>query len=102
LIIAITFHETAHGFVVDLLGDDTAWWLGRVSFNPANGSILNTASGKLRDALHLATQSGHDTCHGYGGNNPFRRLAMNVFAAAPRRKLNYDRGDQEETTKVKA
>lgn len=34
LIIAITFHEAAHGFVAHLLGDDTAWWLGRVSFNP--------------------------------------------------------------------
>jgi Zn-dependent protease len=34
LIIAITFHEAAHGFVAYLLGDDTAWRLGRVSFNP--------------------------------------------------------------------
>jgi Zn-dependent protease len=32
--IAITFHEAAHGFVAYLLGDDTAWRLGRVSFNP--------------------------------------------------------------------
>jgi Zn-dependent protease len=35
VIVAITFHEAAHGFVAHLLGDDTAWWLGRVSFNPA-------------------------------------------------------------------
>jgi Zn-dependent protease len=34
LIVAITFHEAAHGFVAHLLGDDTAWRLGRVSFNP--------------------------------------------------------------------
>ena len=34
LIIAITFHETAHGFVAYRLGDDTAFRLGRVSFNP--------------------------------------------------------------------
>jgi len=34
IIIAITFHEAAHGFVAHLLGDDTAWQLGRVSFNP--------------------------------------------------------------------
>jgi Zn-dependent protease len=33
VIIAITFHEAAHGFVAHLLGDDTAWRLGRVSFN---------------------------------------------------------------------
>jgi Zn-dependent protease len=34
LLVAITFHEAAHGFVAHLLGDDTAWRLGRVSFNP--------------------------------------------------------------------
>jgi len=34
VIIAITFHEAAHGFVARLLGDETAWRLGRVSFNP--------------------------------------------------------------------
>jgi Zn-dependent protease len=34
VIIAITFHEAAHGFVALLFGDDTAWRLGRVSFNP--------------------------------------------------------------------
>jgi len=33
-IIAITFHEAAHGFAARMLGDDTAWRLGRVSFNP--------------------------------------------------------------------
>ena len=31
---AITFHEASHGYVAHLLGDDTAWRLGRVSFNP--------------------------------------------------------------------
>jgi Zn-dependent protease len=34
VIIAVTFHEAAHGFVALMLGDDTAWRLGRVSFNP--------------------------------------------------------------------
>ena len=34
VLIAVTFHEAAHGFVAHLLGDDTAWSLGRVSFNP--------------------------------------------------------------------
>jgi hypothetical protein len=28
VIVAITFHEAAHGFVAHLLGDDTAWRLG--------------------------------------------------------------------------
>jgi len=34
IVIAITFHEAAHGFVARLLGDETAWRLGRVSLNP--------------------------------------------------------------------
>ena len=34
LLFAITFHEAAHGFVAYHLGDDTAWKLGRVGFNP--------------------------------------------------------------------
>jgi hypothetical protein len=33
-IVAITFNEAEHGFVARLLGDDTAWRLGRVTFNP--------------------------------------------------------------------
>jgi Zn-dependent protease len=45
VIVAITFHEAAHGYVAYLLGDTTAWNLGRVSFNPARhidpvGTIL--------------------------------------------------------------
>jgi len=34
VLIAITFHEAAHAFVARLFGDDTAWKLGPVSFNP--------------------------------------------------------------------
>jgi Zn-dependent protease len=34
LVVAITFHEAAHGFVARLLGDNTAWLRGRVTFNP--------------------------------------------------------------------
>jgi Zn-dependent protease len=34
LLIAITFHEAAHGFVAHRLGDNTAFDRGRVSFNP--------------------------------------------------------------------
>jgi Zn-dependent protease len=34
VLIAITFHEAAHGFVALMCGDETAWRLGRVSFNP--------------------------------------------------------------------
>ncbi len=34
VILAITLHEAAHGFVAWRLGDDTAYQLGRVTFNP--------------------------------------------------------------------
>lgn len=34
LLIAIPFHEAAHGFVAHQLGDETAWRQGRVTFNP--------------------------------------------------------------------
>jgi Zn-dependent protease len=34
VLIAITFHEAAHGYVARFLGDDTAYRLGRVSLNP--------------------------------------------------------------------
>jgi Zn-dependent protease len=34
IVIAITFHEAAHGYVARLCGDDTATRLGRVTFNP--------------------------------------------------------------------
>lgn len=34
VLLAITFHEASHGFVAWKLGDDTAYRLGRVTFNP--------------------------------------------------------------------
>ena len=34
MVVAITLHEAAHGYVAWKLGDDTAYRLGRVSFNP--------------------------------------------------------------------
>jgi len=34
VLFAITFHEAAHGWMAERLGDDTARRLGRVSFNP--------------------------------------------------------------------
>jgi Zn-dependent protease len=34
VLIAITFHEAAHGYVAHFLGDETASRLGRISLNP--------------------------------------------------------------------
>ncbi len=35
LVLAITLHEAAHGYVARMFGDNTAYMLGRVSLNPA-------------------------------------------------------------------
>lgn len=34
VVLAITLHEAAHGFVAHRLGDDTAYRSGRVTLNP--------------------------------------------------------------------
>ncbi|MBQ7600496.1 MAG: site-2 protease family protein [Clostridia bacterium] len=34
IIVAISFHECAHAFVADKLGDDTARYMGRLTLNP--------------------------------------------------------------------
>ena len=34
VVLAVTFHEAAHGLVAYRFGDDTAWRAGRVTFNP--------------------------------------------------------------------
>lgn len=34
VLVAVTFHEAAHGWTAWRLGDDTAYMLGRVTFNP--------------------------------------------------------------------
>jgi Zn-dependent protease len=34
VLLAITMHEAAHGYVARLFGDNTAWSLGRVTLNP--------------------------------------------------------------------
>ena len=36
VLLAITFHEAAHGYVAYMLGDDTARKQGRLSLNPKN------------------------------------------------------------------
>ena len=34
ILVAITLHEAAHGYVARMFGDNTAWKLGRISLNP--------------------------------------------------------------------
>jgi len=58
ILIAITFHEAAHAYAAWRLGDDTAFRLGRVTFNPlkhvdAFGTILLPALLFLTNAPFL-------------------------------------------------
>jgi len=34
VLFAVVLHEVAHGWVADMLGDDTARWMGRLTLNP--------------------------------------------------------------------
>jgi Zn-dependent protease len=56
IIFAVTFHEAAHGFVANRLGDDTAKREGRVTFNPLRH--VDPFGTILLPALMLMTKSG--------------------------------------------
>ncbi len=91
VIIAITFHEASHGFVARRFGDDTAWRLGRVSFNPLKH--IDPFGTIVLPGLLLA--SGAPFLFGYakpvpvnfrGLNNPRRDMVW-VAAAGPAMNL---------------
>lgn len=73
VVLAVTLHEAAHGFVAHRLGDDTAWQAGRVTFNPLRHvDLFGTI---LLPALLLLSSSGR-FMFGYAKPVPvdFRRL----------------------------
>jgi Zn-dependent protease len=72
VVVAITFHEAAHGWVAARCGDDTAKMLGRVSFNPIKH--IDTFGTLLLPALLLLLKS--PILFGYAKPVPvnFRRL----------------------------
>jgi Zn-dependent protease len=73
VVIAVTFHEAAHGFVAYRFGDDTAWQAGRVTFNPLKHiDLFGTI---ILPALLLLSSSGR-FMFGYAKPVPvnFRRL----------------------------
>jgi Zn-dependent protease len=73
VVIAVTFHEAAHGFVAYQFGDDTAWRAGRVTFNPLRHiDLFGTI---ILPALLLLSSSGR-FMFGYAKPVPvnFRRL----------------------------
>jgi Zn-dependent protease len=73
VVLAVTLHEAAHGFVAYRLGDDTAWQAGRVTFNPLKHiDLFGTI---VLPALLLLSSSGR-FMFGYAKPVPvnFRRL----------------------------
>jgi Zn-dependent protease len=82
VLIAITFHEAAHGFVAHMLGDDTAWRLGRVSFNPLKH--VDPVGTILLPGILLLMRS--PFLFGYAKPVPVN------FRAAPQRAMRHDVG----------
>ena len=87
LVIAITFHEASHGYVARLCGDDTAWRLGRVSFNPFKhidpfGTILLPALLLVMRSPILFGYARPVPVNFQGLRNP-RRNSILVAAAGP-------------------
>lgn len=73
VVLAVTLHEAAHGFVAYRLGDDTAWQAGRVTFNPLRHiDLFGTI---ILPAILLLSSSGR-FMFGYAKPVPvnFRRL----------------------------
>jgi Zn-dependent protease len=91
VIVAITFHEAAHGFVAHLLGDDTAWRLGRVSFNPLKhvdpfGTVLLPALLLMLHAPFLFGYAKPVPVNFRALHNPRRDMVL-VAAAGPAMNL---------------
>jgi len=74
VIFAITLHEAAHGFVAHRLGDDTAFRMGRVTFNPIKHIDL---VGTIIFPLLLLFASGGRFVFGYAKPVPVRFDRLN-------------------------
>lgn len=95
IIVAITFHEASHGYVAWRLGDDTAYRLGRVTFNPLR-HIDPVGTIALPAFLYYVTSlTGHPFTFGYAKpvpvnyrqlRNPRRDMVL-VAAAGPASNL---------------
>jgi len=92
VLIAVTLHEAAHGWVAWRLGDDTAYRLGRVSFNPLKhidlfGTILLPALMLLGSGGRMMFGYAKPVPVNFGGlGNPRRDMVL-VAAAGPASNL---------------
>jgi len=91
VLIAVTLHEAAHGFVAHQLGDDTAYRLGRVTFNPLKhidpfGTILMPAILLLLRSPFLFGYAKPVPVNFRALNHPRRDMVL-VAAAGPGMKI---------------
>src|ERR1700730_13346158 len=91
VLLAITLHEAAHGFVAHHFGDNTAWQLGRVSLNPLRhidpfGTLFLPALPVLTHAAFLFCYSKPVPGNCAQMQNP-RRDMICVAAAGPAMNL---------------
>ena len=87
VLLAITLHEAAHGFVAHRLGDDTAYRLGRVTLNPLKhidpfGTILLPAILLLLRSPFLFGYAKPVPVNFHALNHPRRDMVL-VAAAGP-------------------
>jgi Zn-dependent protease len=87
IVLAVTLHEAAHGYVAWRLGDDTAKLLGRVTFNPlkhvdAMGTVVVPALLLLSGAPFLFGWAKPVPVNFLGLANPRRDMVL-VAAAGP-------------------
>ena len=88
VVVAVTFHEAAHGFVAYQFGDDTAWRAGRVTFNPLKhidlfGTIILPAILLLSSSGRFMFGYAKPVPVNFGRLNHPRRDMVWVAAAGP-------------------
>jgi Zn-dependent protease len=88
VLIAVTLHEAAHGWVAWRLGDDTAYRMGRVSFNPlkhidAFGTVLLPAMLLLGSGGRMMFGYAKPVPVNFGGLGSPRRDMVLVALAGP-------------------
>lgn len=88
VLLAITLHEAAHGFVAWKLGDDTAYRLGRVTANPARhidpfGTIILPAMLLLASGGRFMFGFAKPVPVNFGRLKPIRLGMILVAAAGP-------------------
>ena len=81
ILIALTLHELAHGYVAYRCGDPTAQMMGRLTFNPLKhldpiGTLLMVLCGALVGGVCLALR----ILRGFDGAGFFESLAMCLAA----------------------